>query len=601
MDKRTLDVIPPGRAVTLAGLFRERVKRSSNETAYLHFDENRHRWQETTWGQMADWVARVQASLKKEGLQRGDAIGLMLRNSREWVLFDQAALGLGLVVVPLYMDDRAENVAYIIEDAHIKLLLLGGDEQCRQLLGEKGCLPSVIKILTVEHCQQDRDPRLDWLESWLSDESAELIIEDSGADELATIVYTSGTTGKPKGVMLSHNNILSNAAASLHAFDVYPDDTFLSFLPLSHTFERTCGYYLTIMAGAKVAFARSIAQLAEDLLQVHPTVLISVPRIFERVHNRITEQMIAKPSVVRMLFATAVNVGWQRFQVRQKRAHWHPKLLLWPLLDLLVARKIKAKLGGRLRLAISGGAALNGQVARLFVGLGLNLCQGYGLTESSPVICASTIEDNIPDSIGHPVDGVEVQISEEGELLARGPNIMLGYWRNPEATALVVDENGWLHSGDKARIDDDGHVFITGRLKEIIVLANGEKVPPADIEMAIAMDPLFEQVMLIGEAKPFLAVLAVLNPDHLDVMLRDKNITDTHEEACQRKDIQAEVLEHIARQMTSFPGYAQVHKVVLDVAPWTVEDGLITPTLKLRRNRIEAYYQTAIDAIYEGH
>lgn len=601
MDTHTLDVISFDEAQTLAGLFRARVKRSPQWPAYRYFDENSHGWLETTWGTMGAWVARVQAALKKEGLQRGDRVGIMLRNSREWVVMDQAALGLGLVVVPLYTDDRAENVAYIINDAQIKLLLLGGQEQCNRLLRVKGGLPGVEKILTVEQCQQDMDPRLDWLESWVSDEPAELLAEDAGLDELATIVYTSGTTGRPKGVMLSHRNILSNVAAALEVFIIYPDDTFMSFLPLSHTFERTCGYYLTIMSGSRVAYARSIAQLAEDLIQVGPTVLISVPRIFERVYNRISEQMSHKPVAVQKLFAAAVNVGWHRFQFKQGRVSWHPKQLLWPLLDLLVARKIKAKLGGRLRLTISGGAALNGQVARVFIGLGLNLCQGYGLTESSPVITASPMDDNIPESIGKAFPGVEVDISADGELLARGPNIMQGYWHMPEASAAAIDKDGWLHTGDKARCDDGGHYFITGRIKEIIVLANGEKVPPSDIEMAIAMDPLFEQVMLVGEARPFLAVVAVLNADHLDEMLRDKGITDTHAEACSRKDVQAEVLEHIGHRMSAFPGYAHVHRVILDMNPWTVDDGLLTPTLKLRRERILEHYQQQIDAIYAGH
>jgi long-chain acyl-CoA synthetase len=256
---------------------------------------------------------------------------------------------------------------------------------------------------------------------------------------------------------------------------------------LSHMLERTLGYYIPMMTGATVAYARSVPQLGEDLVTIRPTILISVPRIYERVYARIQEQLATKSGFARKLFETTVNAGWERFLIQQGRAAWSPKMLLWPLLNVLVARKILHKLGGRLRVAIAGGAALAPHIAKTFIGLGLPLIQGYGLTETSPIISGNKVGDNIPDSVGEPLDGVRVRVADNGELLVKGDGVMLGYWNSPEATQRIIDADGWLHTGDQVRIES-GHIFITGRLKEIIVLANGEKVAPGDMEQAIAAD-----------------------------------------------------------------------------------------------------------------
>ncbi len=340
----------------------------------------------------------------------------------------------------------------------------------------------------------------------------DLQTDDGEPDSLATIVYTSGTTGRPKGVMLSHRNIIYNADAALDIVQMSAEDTLLSFLPLSHTFERTVGYYIPMMVGATIAYARSIPELGEDLINIKPTILISVPRIYERVYNKIQAGLAEKSPLAGKLFKLAVETGWQRFLHRQGRGGWQPAFLLWPLLDKLVAGKIMAKLGGNMHMAASGGAPLPPPIARVFIGLGLNLIQGYGLTETSPILTANPVADNVPDSVGIPLRGTELRVAENDELLARGPGIMLGYWDDEEATRAAIDDEGWFRTGDKARIENN-HVYITGRIKEILVLANGEKVPPADMEMAIALDPLFEQVLVIGDNRPYLSAIIVLEPE----------------------------------------------------------------------------------------
>jgi long-chain acyl-CoA synthetase len=344
-----------------------------------------------------------------------------------------------------------------------------------------------------------------------------------------------------------------------------------------------------------------VQQLGEDLQTIRPTILISVPRIYERVYAAIKAKLGAGPPLRRKLFQLAVDVGWARFEHAQGRGGWTPGFLLWPVLKALVADKIMARLGGKLRAAFAGGAALSPDISRVFIGLGLTVIQGYGLTETSPVACANSPHDNLPASVGRSIPGAEVKIGDKGALLIKGPNVMLGYWNNPEATRAMIDADGWLNSGDTARIDEQGHVFITGRLKEIIVMSNGEKTPPVDIEAAIMRDALFEQVMLIGEGKPYLSVIAVLNADSWKKTATENGIDAAAPGALESKEVQSIVLERIAHQLHEFPGYAQVRRVTLTLEPWTVENGLLTPTMKLKRAKVMELFNAELDRMYEGH
>jgi long-chain acyl-CoA synthetase len=593
-------LIPVEAAVTLDGLFRERVKRTPDLVAYRAHNEQHNNWRDYTWAQIDHQVARWQAALEKEGVKAGDRVAVMLRNCPEWVTYDQAALGLGLVVVPLYTQDRPENVAYIIHDSGCKVLLIEGAEQWQALSEVKSQLGSVIRILTVHPVPNAGEPRLRSLGEWLPDQGGATRHVPRDPHALATIVYTSGTTGRPKGVMLSHHNIVSNAAACCDVLIAGHDDLFLSFLPLSHTFERTCGYYLTVMTGSTTAYARSVLVLAEDLQTMRPTILVSVPRIYERVYGRIRAALDEGSPLKKKLFQLAVEIGYARFEHAQGRGPWKPSFLLWPVLNALVAKKILARLGGRMRAALSGGAALPPDISRVFTGLGLCVLQGYGLTETSPVACANRPDDNLPASIGKTVPGVQVRIGEQNALMIKGPNVMLGYWNNPEATKAMIQPDGWLNSGDTARIDAQGHIFITGRLKEIIVLSNGEKVPPVDIESAVARDPLFEQVMLLGEGKPYLSVMTVLNGDQWKKLCAERGL-NAAPAAIASKQVEEILISRITTQMKEFPGYAQVRRVSATLEPWTVENGLLTPTMKLKRAKVMEKFNAEIDGMYAGH
>lgn len=594
-------LIPEAVAVTLDGLFRERVKRTPDLVAYRDYNEQHGNWRDYTWAQINHQVARWQAALENDGLKPGDRVAVMLRNSPEWVSYDQAALGLGLVVVPLYTQDRPDNVAYIVNDSGCKVLLIEGPEQWEEFAGARGQLAGLTRILTVKPVTNSGDGRLKSLAEWLPEQGGETRHVPRDPQVLATIVYTSGTTGRPKGVMLSHHNILSNAEGACSVLVAGHDDIFLSFLPLSHTFERTCGYYLSVMTGSQVVYSRGIPQLAEDLQAIRPTLLVSVPRIYERVYGRIRAALDAGSPAKKKLFLLAVEVGYARFEHAQGRGPWKPSFLLWPVLNALVARKILARLGGRMRAAISGGAALPPDISRVFLGLGLPVLQGFGMTETSPIATANRPDDNVPESVGTPIPGVQVRIGESNALLIKGPNLMLGYWNNPDATKAILGPDGWLNTGDTARIDAEGHVYITGRLKEIIVLSNGEKVPPVDMEVAILRDPLFEQVLLVGEGKPYLSVMAVVNTDHWSKLCAEMGLDAGSPATLRSKQTEEIVLKRIAAQLKEFPGYAQVRRVSLTADPWTIENGLLTPTLKLKRAKVMEMFNAEIDKMYAGH
>jgi long-chain acyl-CoA synthetase len=599
MQSGPIDLIEPEGIDSLAALFRERIRRSPGAIAYRWFDAGRGEWTEAAWRDIGERVSRWQGALRSEGLTPGDRVALMLQNGIDWICFDLAALGLGLVVVPVFANDRPENVAYIIRQTDARLLLLGESENTSGLCETLAPLEGLRIVVRGAAAAGDR--RRIALQDWLPAQAdRELEVVDARPDDLATIVFTSGTVGRPKGVMLSHRNILWNAWASFHANTVYANDLFLSFLPLSHMLERTTGYYLPIMGGATVAFARSVAQLAEDLPIVRPTVLISVPRIYERVHARLTAQLAERSAIARMLFNTAVAVGWARFEHAQGRGGWRMSFLLWPLLRRLVAAKVLARLGGRIRIAVCGGAPLSTEIARVFIGLGLPVVQGYGMTELAPVVSGNSIADNDPASVGRPLRDIELKIGDQGELLVRSPGMMSGYLNDPQATANTIDGDGWLHTGDLADIRN-GRLYITGRLKDIIVLSNGEKVPPEDMEMAIARDPLFEQVMVVGEGRPYLAALVVLNHGHWTELAKRHGLDPADPSALSNGQATDEACRRIAAMLREFPGYAQVRRCALMLEPWTIENGLLTPTLKQRRAKLTEKHGAEIARLYAGH
>jgi long-chain acyl-CoA synthetase len=515
---------------------------------------------------------------------------------------DQAAQSLGLVVVPLYTTDSPENIAYILGHCGARLLLVGEVDRWHSLVALRERFPMLRRILClVRPSRADAgDMGLTFVADWLRDASAPDATPVADPHALATIVYTSGTTGRPKGVMLSHHNILWNAEAVLKLVPGYREDLYLSFLPLSHAFERTVGYYVPMMNGSAVAFARSVQELAEDLTAIRPTMLVSVPRVYERVYSRLQQALGDRGPAAKVLFRLARSIGWRRFQAGQHRgaAPGPVARLIWPVLQRRIAQPLLARLGGRLRLAISGGAPLAPELSRCFLGLGLPLLQGYGLTEAAPIVTANTAADNVPDSVGVALPGIELSLGDKDELLVRGPNVMLGYWNEAAETARAIDADGWLHTGDVARIDPKGHVYIIGRLKEILVMSTGEKVPPNDLELAITQDPLFDQALVVGEGRAHLAALVVLNPEAWRAAASGLRLDPAEPHSLAQPAVTRLVHERIATALRAFPSYARVPSVSITLEPWTIEDGLVTPSMKLKRPELERRFAATIKSLY---
>ncbi len=556
----------------LSDLFRRRVELTPEAVAYCAYDAQRGHWFELQWQQMAERVAEWRTQLQQWSVEAGERLAILLDNSPAWVAMDQTAAALNLITVPLFFRDRVENMAYVIAHSGARTLVVRGAEQwdALQPLLEDSALQRVIQV--VSDWERSAELRLLWSRNEITVEECTPV-----PPELATIIYTSGTTGQPKGVMLSHRNIISNCFATASVTPLYPEDRFLSFLPLSHALERTVGYYLPLLAGASVAFARAIETIQQDLVEIRPTVLVSVPRLFEKVDERFEEKLAAASPLKRLLVRWAQRVGRDHFRVSQRRCCWKLNQLFHPLLDRLVGQKVRDSLGGRLRIVVSGGAPLLPSIADRYIGFGVPILQGYGLTECSPVVSGNSLEWNVPEGVGRALPEVETRIDPVShELQVRGPGLMMGYWENLESTREVIDHEGWFHTGDVARMGDE-NLYITGRIKEILVLSNGEKVPPVDVELAIQQDRWIDQVMVVGEGQPSLTALVVLSRQA-------------------KSDRPKRLLRRINRQLHAFPGYAKVKQVVISGYPWTLEAGLVTPTMKLRRKKIVERFQEQIES-----
>ncbi len=501
----------------IASLLKARLA-TPERILYRHFAEGG--WRDVSARDIAEYAARWQAFLRAEGFAQGERIALCLKNGIHWVAADQGALGLGLVVVPLYVDDNPENVAWCLENSGARLLVVENDRMADALSKVSDARPRILSLAA------DSGGGHGAVEAVLPKRTPEFEAAPLADDALATICYTSGTAGRPKGVMLTHGNILANVAACERLQLARSDDVFLSLLPLSHMFERTGGYYLPLSIGAKVAYARSVSQLAEDLASERPTVMFAVPRVFEKFAARVNEALAKSPAKKR-LFELVVAAGGR-------------------------AARREAGLADRL----------------------VPVLQGYGMTEASPVISVNRLEGNVPESVGMPLDNVEARIAADGELLARGPSVMKGYWDNPEASAKSLDREGWLHTGDLAEITDR-RIYIRGRLKDVLVLSNGEKLPPQDVELAILGDATFEQGVLIGEGRPFLTLVAVT-----------------------RETDEKRLIQRANDRLKAFPRYIRVRRVVATREPWTVENGLLTPTLKVKRERVKKKFSAEIERAY---
>ncbi len=589
-----------------------RARQIPQTVALRQYDRKAKAWEDVTYTSLDKQITAWRRALEALHLERGARVAILLNNSVDAVLADQAVLANGLIPVPLHAIDTPGSSAFVLIDSQSSTLITNKADRWGLIEKTNVPMPDLKHVILTEETgisEKDEHRQILSKDIWLaSGKDIQELPEGPKPEDLAAIVYTSGTTGRPKGVMLTHHNVVENVIATLIHIAPAPKPgyVFLSFLPLSHTFERTAGYYLALGMGCTITYNRSIMLLAEDLRTVKPDVLISVPRIYEKIYARINEQLGKKPAIARWLFNCAVSVGWRKFCAENKlpipKSPWQfADSFTGPILKKLVADKVLEQFGGNLKVAIAGGAALNGKVARVFGGLGLAPIQGYGMTEASPIIAGNSLTINQPDTVGKLFSNLQMRLAPEThEIQIRGSSIMKGYWKRPEDTARVLDSEGWLSTGDVGEINESGLLRIKGRIKEIIVTSTGEKVPPVDLELALETDPLFSQAYVVGENKPFISAVTVLNPEEWKKLAAELKVS-ANEASLKLTSVRTAILKRVKAAAADFPHYALPRKVLLTLKPWTIENGLLTPTLKLKRTPLAKFFKKEIDEIYEKH
>ena len=551
-------------------------------------------------------VRQIARALVECGVRPGDRVALMAENGPHWPAVDFATLCIGAALVPIYPTLLPEGAAYVARDSGSRILFVQGQERLEGLLAVRGEMPTVERIVAIGASGASGDAAagdaggVESLEefmargagadmAWLQEMAAHAKPED-----LATLIYTSGTTGDPKGVMLTHDNLVSNALTGCEVLGLEGSFTALSFLPLSHSFERLVDYCY-FLKGITIAYAESVQTVAANLVEVRPHVFVAVPRVYEKVMARVLENATAAGGLKAKIFRWAIGVGREALP---KRLAFEPVGLKVRIADKLVFSKIRERLGGRFAFAMSGGAPLGRDVAEFFWGAGIPIYEGYGLTETSPVISVNTRRATRLGTVGRPMPRIEVKIAEDGEILSRGPNTMRGYYGKPQATAEVIDDDGWFHTGDIGHVDDGGFLVITDRKKELIVNAYGKNIAPAPIENALKASRWISQAVVIGDRRQYLAALVVPDFDVLKAWSASEKVGGTVEKQLQDARLRAlfqrevdAVNEHLAR-------YEQIRVWELVPAEFTLEGGELTPTLKVKRRVINIKYKAILDRLY---
>ncbi len=591
---------------TVAELFLDSVDRYSTKRAALRYKAN-GTWHGITHQDLARRVKHTALGLRELGVSPGDRVAIFSHNRPEWAVADFACMMSGCPDVPVYPTLPANQAAYVLRDSGSVAVFVEDREQFEKVRQEHENLPDLRHIIYFDpQGIDDGGMSIQELQQLGAAHETDHPDYESRArsvkpDDLCTIIYTSGTTGNPKGVMLTHENITFDATTSLKVLPIGADDSCLSFLPLSHSFERTCGHYIMFLAGVTINYAESVDAVAQNMTEVKPTVMISVPRLYEKIFARVLENAMAGGALKRRIF----------FWARRNAERWVDLVLggkpvpsglaiKKKIADRLVFSKLRARTGGRLRYFVSGGAPLAPDIARFFFAAGLPIIEGYGLTETSPVISVNPIDAPRIGTVGKALPGVEVKIAEDGELLTRGPNVMKAYFNKPDATAETKDEDGWLHTGDIATIDEDGYIRITDRKKDIIVTAGGKNIAPQPIENRVKTNEFIENAVMLGDRRKFPVMLVVPSIDALKKWAAGRNITFTSVgELLGLADVKAKVEREVMGNLRGLASYEMPKKVILVENDFTIEGGELTPSLKVKRRVVEQKYKDLIDAVYE--
>jgi long-chain acyl-CoA synthetase len=567
-------------------------------------------YHDLSFARMREWVEHFVGGLAELGLVKSDRLAIISENRPEWVIADIGTLFLGAVDVPIYPTLTAKQEEYILNDSGTKIAVVSNQYQLNKLMKVRDGIKSLEHIIVMSNLDSAGGKNVYTMETVCEmgkkylqkhPDISKTSLSNITPDDLLTIIYTSGTTGNPKGVMLTHNNLVSNIVSTVSTIKIDSTDILLSFLPLCHSFERMAGYYTAMACGCTVAYAESIDTVRDNLLEIRPTIVTTVPRLFERIYSRIKIQVESSSPARQKIFNWAIETGRKHAELRKQGRGGLVLKGQHALADKLVFSKLKDRTGGRIRFFVSGGAALARELGEFFEAVGITIIEGYGLTETSPVISANRLDDYKFGTVGRPIPGVEIKIAEDGEILARGPNIMVGYYNNKKATEETIDKDGWLHTGDIGIFDPAGHLVITDRKKHLFVSSGGKNIAPQPLENLFLQSKYIDQFVLIGDKRMFLSALIVPDYDAL------KEYADSHrlpyktkEDITRIPEVHKLIDEDIRRLQKDLANYERVRRFAILDKPLSIEDGEITPTMKVRRKVVEERYRDLIEGMYQG-
>ncbi len=596
-----------GTPQNLNDLFLDAVERFGSKAAALRYKANGV-WHDVTHQEVARRVKRTALGLRELGVQPGDRVAILAPNCPEWAIADFACLSIRCADVPVYPTLPAKQAAYVLRDSGAVAVFVADAGQYAKVADHRADLPalrhvimfagdaSVPGVTTIQAVEQLGAAA----ERRYPDYEREA--RAVSPDDLATLIYTSGTTGDPKGVMLTHRNFTTNVISALRRLPVGPSDSALSLLPLSHSFERMAGHYCLFQAGVTICYAESLELVAANMQEVRPTIVLAVPRLYEKIYGRVLESALAGSSLKRRIFFWSKRHGeaWVDLTLNRQTV---PAGLAFKrrIADRLVFAKLRARTGGRIRFFVSGGAPLSADIAKFFFAAGLPILEGYGLTETSPVICVNPFDRPRLGSVGPAIDGVEVRIASDGEILARGPNIMRGYYNKPEATRETIDADGWFHTGDIGELDAEGYLRITDRKKDIIVTAGGKNIAPQPIENLVKTSGFLLNAVMIGDKRKFPIMLVVPNPDAVKAWATERGLpTADYGALLKHPDAVARVEREVMANLRDLATYETPKKFLLLPEDFTIESGELTPTMKVKRRVVEQRYKDLIERAYAG-
>lgn len=592
-------------AKTLVEMFQDVVKKHGPKTALMKKEGGEFKG--FSYQEFGERVKNFALGLASLGITHSDRIALMSENRPEWAISDFAILSLGATNVPIYPTITPQQIEYILKDSGSRMIIVSTPDLLNKVVEIFDNLPALQKVIFMDDGKAPNEYMLKF--DQLSDMGKKFDKDHPGffenaikkvmPEDLCGIIYTSGTTGSPKGVMLSHDNLLSNVKAARSVIRIDETDSLLSFLPLCHSFERMAGHFLAVSAGATIAYAESVETVSDNLGEVKPTLMTSVPRLFEKIYGRVIENANAGSPIKKKIFWWAMKTGEKYVAAKYKGKTSGGLNFKYKLATKLVFSKLHQRVGGRLRFFVSGGAPLPKEIAEFFYKAGILILEGYGLTETSPVITVNREEQFKFGSVGPAVPGVEVKIAADGEVLTRGPHVMKGYYKNPEATAETIDSDGWLYTGDIGIMDQDGMLYITDRKKNIIVTSGGKNVTPATIENLLITSPFIEQTVVIGDKRNFLTALIVPSFPALKKFADENGISysDVKELLTNEKVYQA-VDADVQKLTKDLARFEQLKKFTLLDKEFSIAEGELTPTLKVKRKVVVEKYADIIDQMY---